>query len=56
MAATALTKVRQREDSLEEICRRADPEWIRDRNYLPAYRFKSKTFIDHRDNVYQDDE
>jgi hypothetical protein len=48
------TIVRQREDSLEELCRRADPEWQRDRHYLPAYEFKTRTFVDHRDNVYRD--
>lgn len=53
------TVVKQTTFSTEEISRRADPEWTRDRNYTPAYKFghreKKREFIDHRDNVYQED-
>ena len=48
--------VQQRRTSLEEASRRADPEWIKDRDYLPAYKFTRRTFIDHRDNCYQTDD
>lgn len=47
-------KTQQRVFNTDEISRRADPEWVRDRNYLPAYKFTGRTFIDHRDNVYDD--
>ena len=50
------TVVRQKEETLEQICRRVDPEWIKDRNYLPAYEFSTRKFVDHRDNVYKGDE
>ena len=50
------TTVRQKEETLEEICRRVDPEWLRDRDYLPAYKFTGRKFIDNRNNVYQDSE
>ncbi|WP_156379246.1 hypothetical protein [Rhizobium sp. Root149] len=50
------TVVKNTEWSLEQECKKADPDWIRDRNYLPAYEFKGREFIDHRDNVYQGDE
>lgn len=50
------TVVKQRRDTLEELSRRADPEWMRDRNYGPSYKFSRRTFVDHRDNVYRDDE
>lgn len=51
-----MSTVRQKEETLEEISRRVDPEWLRDRNYLPAYKFTGRKFVDHRDNVYQADE
>lgn len=45
----------QRTFNTDEISRRADPEWTRDRNYTPAYKFSNKRkFIDHRDNVYDE--
>lgn len=48
------TVVKNREISLEQECMKADPEWVRDRNYTPAYKFgKKREFVDHRDNVYQ---
>lgn len=54
------TVVKQRTFTTDEISRRADPDWIKDRNYLPAYKFgrgkKERVFIDHRDNVYQAEE
>lgn len=48
------TVVKQTTFSTEELSRRADPEWIKDRNYLPAYKFNGgkRVFIDHRDRVY----
>lgn len=52
------TVVKQTSFTTEEISRRADPEWIRDRNYLKAYAFGpdgKRKFIDHRDRVYQDE-
>lgn len=53
------TVVKQTTFNTDEISRRADPEWIKDRNYTPAYKFgrgkKERKFIDHRDNVYQED-
>lgn len=51
-----MSTVRTKEETLEEICRRVDPEWLRDRNYLPAYKFTGRKFEDHRDNVYQADD
>ena len=33
------TVVKQTTFSTEEISRRADPEWTKDRNYTPAYKF-----------------
>tara|TARA_R110000737_G_scaffold340221_1_gene362891 strand:+ start:17272 stop:17436 length:165 start_codon:yes stop_codon:yes gene_type:complete len=51
-----VNKVKQREDTLDDQSRRADPEWMRDRNYLPAYKFTGRKFVDHRDNVYSEDE
>jgi len=48
------TVVRQKEETLDQISWRLDPEWIKDRNYLEAYRFSKRVFIDHRDNVYQE--
>ena len=52
------TVVKQKTFSTDEISKRADPEWSRDRNYLPAYKFgpgEKRKFIDHRDRVYQED-
>lgn len=54
MTATAINKVKQTEFTLDEMSKRADPDWTRDRNYQPAYQFSNgRTFIDHRDNVYE---
>lgn len=54
MTATAINKVKQTEFTLDELSKRADPDWTRDRNYQPAYQFSNgRTFIDHRDNVYE---
>lgn len=52
----APTVVKNTEWSLEQICKKADPEWVRDRNYLPSYDFSTRKFVDHRDNVYQQGE
>jgi len=52
------TVVKQTSFTTEEISRRADPEWVRDRNYMPAYKFgpgEKRKFVDHRDRVYQED-
>jgi len=52
------TVVKQKTFTTDEISKRADPEWSRDRNYSPAYEFgpgKKRKFIDHRDRVYQED-
>lgn len=48
------TVVRQVTFNTEEISRMADPDWIRDRNFGPAYKFdgSKRTFVDHRDRVY----
>lgn len=51
-----MSTVRTKEETLEEICRRVDPEWLRDRDYLPAYKFTGRKFVDSRNNVYQADE
>lgn len=48
------TVVKQTQFTTDEISKRADPEWVRDRNYLKAYEFGKRKFIDHRDRVYQD--
>jgi hypothetical protein len=52
------TVVKQRTFTTDELSRKADPEWVKDRNYTPAYRFgrDKRKFVDHRDNVYQEDE
>lgn len=54
------TVVKQKTFTTDEISRRADPEWIRDRNYLKAYEFgrgeKKRVFVDHRQNVYQQED
>ncbi len=48
------TVVTQRTFNTDEISRKADPEWMRDRNYTAAYKFNGdkRKFIDHRDWVY----
>lgn len=56
MAIDQDRKVKQRVFTLDELSRRADPEWFRDRNYLPAYKFTGRKFVDHRDRVYQTSE
>ncbi len=53
MTARPYPQVKQTTFSLEEISRRADPEWVRDRNYITAYKFTGKSFTDHRDRCYQ---
>ena len=54
------TVVKHKTTDLDEISRKADPEWVKERNYTPAYVFgrgpKKRKFVDHRDNVYQDEE
>ena len=50
------TVVKQRTFNTDEISKRADPDWVKDRNYTPAYKFSKRKFVDHRDNVYQEDE
>lgn len=52
------TVVKQRVTNTDEVSRRADPEWARDRNYRAAYKFNrgKRVFIDHRDRVYQTEE
>lgn len=42
--------------ALDREMRLADPEWFRDRDFLPAYKFTKRTFVDNRNNVYQPDE
>lgn len=56
MAFDPPNEVRQRVFNLDEISRRADPDWPKDRNYMPAYKFSRRKFVDHRDNVYQVDD
>jgi hypothetical protein len=48
------TVVKQVVFNTEELSRRADPEWVKDRNYMPAYKFDRgrRKFVDHRDRVY----
>lgn len=48
------TVVKQVTFNTDEISRQADPEWVKDRNYRPAYKFNrdKRVFIDHRDKVY----
>lgn len=49
------TVVRQVVFNTDEVSRQADPEWTKDRNYGPAYKFGKggkRKFIDHRDRVY----
>ena len=54
------TVVKQRSFTTDELSRKADPEWVKDRNYRTAYKFghgeKKRLFIDHRDRVYIRDE
>jgi hypothetical protein len=52
------TVVKQRTFNTDEISRRADPEWMRDRNYLTAYKFNlgKRTFVDNRNRVYSHSE
>jgi hypothetical protein len=53
------TVVKQTQFTTDEISRRADPDWARDRNYLKAYEFGpngKRKFIDNRNNVYQEEE
>lgn len=51
------TVVKQRSFTTDELSRKADPEWVKDRNYTPAYKFgrDKRKFVDHRDRVYQED-
>lgn len=48
------TVVKQVTFNTDEISRLADPEWVKTRNYGPAYKFNQgkRKFIDHRDRVY----
>lgn len=48
------TVVKQVVFNTDEISRRADPDWVRDRNLQPAYKFNGgkRVFVDHRDRVY----
>lgn len=48
------TVVRQVVFNTDEVSRMADPEWVKDRNYGPAYKFNKgkRKFVDHRDRVY----
>lgn len=49
------TVVRQVVFNTDEVSRHADPEWSKDRNYGPSYKFGAKSgrvFRDHRDRVY----
>lgn len=46
------TVVKQVVFNTDEISRRADPEWVKDKNYTPAYKFRNRKFVDHRDRVY----
>lgn len=48
------TRVKQTTFNTDEISRRADPEWMKDRNYLKAYEFNrgKRVFIDNRNRVY----
>lgn len=52
------TVVRQKTFTTDELSRQADPEWIKDRHYLPAYKFNrnKRVFKDHRDRVYNHSE
>jgi hypothetical protein len=52
------TVVKQRTFNTDEISRRADPEWMRDRNYLTAYKFNrgKRLFVDNRNRVYSHSE
>jgi hypothetical protein len=48
------TKVKQAVFNTDEISRQADPDWVKDRNYGPAYKFNQgkRKFVDHRNKVY----
>lgn len=48
------TVVQTKVFNTDELSRQADPDWVKERNYLPAYKFddERKVFIDHRDRVY----
>lgn len=48
------TVVKQVVFNTDEISRLADPEWVKTRNYSPAYKFNAnkRQFIDHRDRTY----
>lgn len=54
------TVVKQKRFTTDELSRQADPEWVKDKNYTPAYKFgareRKRNFVDHRDNVYQEEE